>query len=178
MINATERFLRHIGFDNGCFNAEFMWDQERDKLWLIEVNNRISQSHSDLFYKVDGMSNHEIAIDIAQGLRPTIPYRKGKYRIAAKYMIPHYEDGIVRRIPSTQELARIEQRFPDTHIELDVSPGTRLSELPNQDSYRYVLGILFLGADSPEQLQRKFEACVDAMHFEFEPIQKTQTSGQ
>ncbi|HXF01493.1 MAG TPA: ATP-grasp domain-containing protein, partial [Arthrobacter sp.] len=45
MIELAERYLRHVGFDNGCFNAEFMWDQAEDRLWLIEVNTRISQSH-------------------------------------------------------------------------------------------------------------------------------------
>lgn len=73
MIDLTERYLRRVGYDNGCFNSEFMWDREQDQLWLIEVNTRISQSHSDLFAKVDGSSNHEVAIDIALGVTPRMP---------------------------------------------------------------------------------------------------------
>lgn len=69
MIDLTERYLRQVGYDNGCFNSEFMWDEANDQLWLIEINTRISQSHSDLFAKVDGSSNHEVAIDIALGRR-------------------------------------------------------------------------------------------------------------
>ena len=82
MIDLAERYLRHVGFDNGCFNAEFMWDQAEDKLWLIEFNTRISQSHSDLFAKVDGVSNHEVAIDIALGVEPSMPHRKGEFAVA------------------------------------------------------------------------------------------------
>jgi biotin carboxylase len=172
MINATEKFLRHIGFDNGCFNSEFMWDQANDKLWLIEVNTRISQSHSDLFAKVDGMSNHEVAIDVAHGIRPSMPYRQGEFRVAAKCMIPHdHSDGIVKRIPSEADIQRLKERFPGTHVMIDVKPGTHLAQLRNQDSYRYVLGTLFIGADSHEQLVRKFDACIDALHFEFEPVE-------
>lgn len=67
MVETAKMFLTHIGYDNGCFNAEFMWDEATDNLWLIEVNTRISQSHSEIFVLVDGMSNHEVAIDIALG---------------------------------------------------------------------------------------------------------------
>lgn len=169
MIDTCGRFLRHIGFDNGCFNAEYLWEKGPDKLRLIEVNTRISQSHSDLFAKVDGMSNHEVAIDVALGVRPRMPHRQGKFRIAAKCMIPHYEDGIVRQVPSPEELEQIQARFPDAHIMLDVKPGVRLSDLPNQDSYRYVLGTIFIGADSREQLSERFNACLEALQFEFEP---------
>ncbi|HET8700965.1 MAG TPA: ATP-grasp domain-containing protein [Nitrococcus sp.] len=169
MIDSCGKFLRHIGFDNGCFNAEYLWEKESDKLRLVEINTRISQSHSDLFAKVDGMSNHEVAIDVALGTRPRMPHREGKFRIAAKCMIPHYEDGIVTRVPSRQELAQIEERFPDTHVQIDVEPGRRLAELPNQDSYRYVLGTIFLGADSREQLLDRLDTCLDTLQFEFTP---------
>lgn len=172
IIDACERFLRHIEFDNGCFNAEFMWDSEHDKLWLIEVNTRISQSHSEFFHKVDGMSNHEVAIDVALGVRPRMPYREGKHAVAAKCMILHHEDATVARVPDRAELERLDERFPGTHVELDVEPGMRLSELPNQDSYSYILGTLFLGADSHEQLRERYRACLDALHFEFEPVQQ------
>lgn len=172
MIDSCERFLRHIGFDNGCFNAEYLWDEQPDKLRLVELNTRLSESHSDLFAKVDGMSNHEVAIDIALGVRPRMPCREGKFRIAAKCMIPHYEDGVVRRIPSQQELEQIQARFPETQIILQVKPGMRLSELLNQDSYRYVLGTLFLGAESREQLLERCDACLDALHFEFQPAHR------
>lgn len=171
MINSCGKFLRHIGFDNGCFNAEYLWERDSDELRLVEINTRISQSHSDLFAKVDGMSDHEVAIDIALGVRPHMPHRKGKFQVAAKCMIPHYQDGIVRRIPSPEELKEVQARFPDTHIMLDVKPGMRLADLPSQDSYRYVLGTIFLGADSRKQLSERFNACLDALRFEFEPVE-------
>lgn len=170
MINACEQFLRHIGFDNGCFNAEFMWDQQRDKLQLIEVNPRISQSHSDLFTKVDGMSNHAVAINVARGLRPAMPFREGRFRIAAKCLIPHQEDAIISRVPDEEELRLIRQRFPDTHVRLDVEPGMRLSETPDQDSYRYALGAIYIGAEDRDQLLQIYEDCLAALKFEFQPV--------
>lgn len=171
MIEACKKFLEHIGYDNGCFNAEFMWDEENDQLWLVEFNTRISQSHSEMFIMVDGMSNHEVAIDIALGQRPSMTNRQGQFPIAAKCMIPHtHEDAIVKRVPSQQELEQLKERFPGILVRLDIEPGVRLSELPNQDNYTYHIGTLYLGADTHEEIRERYHACLDALHFEFESV--------
>lgn len=171
MIDACKRFLEHIGYDNGCFNAEFMWDEENDKLWLVEFNTRISQSHSEMFIMVDGMSNHEVAIDIALGQRPSMPNRQGQFPVAAKCIIhqPH-EDATIKRVPSLEELERLRERFPGTKVKLDVEPGMRLSDLSNQDSFSYHLGTIYLGADSHEQIRERYHACLEALHFEFDSV--------
>ncbi|WP_240691884.1 ATP-grasp domain-containing protein [Arthrobacter sp. CAU 1506] len=170
MIELAERYLRHVGFDNGCFNAEFMWDQAEDQLWLIEVNTRISQSHSDLFAKVDGVSNHEVAIDIALGVEPTMPHRKGEFAVASQCMVFHDEDAIVTRVPDEQDVARLAKQIPHANFTRQVQVGDRLSELPNQDSYRYAVGILYLGADDRDQLVERYNAAVEALPFEFEAV--------
>ncbi|MDV7351699.1 ATP-grasp domain-containing protein [Rhodococcus oxybenzonivorans] len=170
MIDITERYLRHVGFDNGCFNSEFMWDEKEDKLWLIEVNTRISQSHSDLFAKVDGMSNHEVAIDIALGTPPRMQRRHGTFGVAAKCIIPHYEDGIVTRVPSNEDIARVQKAVPETKVLIDVRPGDRLADLPNQDAYRYVLGTMYIGADDIAQLEKHVDRALAELPFEFEPV--------
>ncbi|WP_278265814.1 ATP-grasp domain-containing protein [Nocardia sp. AG03] len=170
MIEVTERYLRHVGFDNGCFNSEFMWDEEHDKLWLIEVNTRISQSHSDLFVKVDGVSNHAAAIDVALGRRPEMPYRSGRFAVAAQCMVPNYRDGVVTRVPDAHDIAAVQQRFPDTVVRVEVSPGDRLSALANQDPYRYRLATLYLGAADHDTLEQSYRDCLRALPFEFEEV--------
>lgn len=173
MIQASKTFLEHIGYDNGCFNAEFMWDEESDKLWLIEFNTRISQSHSEMFIMVDGMSNHEVAIDIALGERPSLPNRQGPYSVAAKCVIPYeHQDGVVRRVPSDEELRALSDRYPGTRVRLDVEPGVRLSELPNQDSFAYHLGTIFIAGDDHEQVAQRYKECLDALNFDIEPVKE------
>jgi biotin carboxylase len=170
MIEVTERYLRHTGYDNGCFNSEFMWDAETGKLWLIEVNTRISQSHSDLFAKVDGASNHAVAIDVALGRRPEMPHRKGEFAVAAQCMVPHYDDGVVTRVPGDDEIAALRQRFPGTVVRIEVEVGDRLSELPNQDPYRYKLATLYIGAADHAALEQRYRDCLQALSFEFEEV--------
>lgn len=170
MIDLTERYLRHIGFDNGCFNSEFMWDEKTDTLSIIEVNTRISQSHSDLFIKVDGTSNHEVAIDIALGRKPRIVPRQGNYAVATQCHIGYYSDGIVRKIPGEDDIARLLERIPDTVVSLKVAPGDRLSELPNQDGYRTKLATLSIGAGSTDELAKFFELATELLPFDIEPV--------
>lgn len=170
MIDLTERYLRHIGFDNGCFNTEFMWDEKTGKLSLIEVNTRISQSHSDLFVKVDGTSNHEVAIDIALGVQPSIEKGRGRYRHAAQCHIGYYSDGIVRSVPSADDLARVCEEIPDTVVDIKVRVGDRLSELPNQDGYRTVLATLYIGADDVGGLEKYFDRASELLPFGIDAI--------
>lgn len=172
MIDLTERYLRHIGFDNGCFNSEFMWDETTGTLSLIEVNTRISQSHSDLFVKVDGTSNHEVAVDIALGRQPRIAPRRGRHAVAAQCHLGHYSDGIVRRVPDRSEIDRLRERIPDIVVDLLVSPGDRLSELPNQDGYRAELATLYIGADSIAELDELFDFASETLTFDIEPVSK------
>lgn len=171
MIDVSKRFLEHIGYDNGCFNVEFMWDEEKDKLWLIEVNTRISQSHSEVFIMVDGMSNHEVAVDIALGQRPSLANRQGPYPVAAKCIIPYaHEDGVVKRIPSEEEIEALKERFPGTQVRIDVEPGTRLGELMHQDSFSYRLGTLYVAGEDHDQIEERYKACLESLKFEIEPV--------
>jgi len=170
MIDVSRQFLEHIGYDNGCFNVEFMWDEEQDKLWLIEVNTRISQSHSEIFIMVDGMSNHEVAVDIAFGERPSLTNRQGEAVVAAKCYIPYEnKDGIVKRVPSEEEIRALSERFPGTKVRLDVEPGMRLGDLMHQDSFSYRLGTLYIAGDDHEQIEERYRACLEALTFEIEP---------
>ncbi|WP_280184194.1 ATP-grasp domain-containing protein [Nocardia cyriacigeorgica] len=170
MIDVTERYLRHIGFDNGCFNSEFMWEADTGQLWLIEINTRISQSHSDLFVKVDGTSNHSVAIDVALGRRPHLPHRQGEFAVAAQCLVPRYDDGVVTRVPTASEIAALCERFRATVVHIDVNVGDRLSELPNQDAYRYRLATLYIGAKDHAELEQRYQDCLEALRFEFQEV--------
>lgn len=178
MIDATERYLKHVGFDNGCFNSEFMWDEEADQLWMIEVNTRISQSHSDLFAKVDGASNHEVAIDIALGREPRMPHRQGEYAVAAQCMVFHDEDAVVTRVPDEEDKRALAERHPGTVLTLMAHEGDRLSELAGQDSYRFTVGKFYLGASSHEELGRFHARIVQELPFEYASAESGDHEGE
>jgi hypothetical protein len=163
MIEIAARFMAHAGYDGSPFNAEFYWDEERDTLMLLEVNSRISKSHAPLFELVDGRSHHAVNLELALGREPRPPHRQGRYPVAAKFFVREHEDGVVERVPSQEDLARLHERVPQARVQVHVHEGMRLSELLHQDSYSYELGVIHLGADSEEALMAAYRTCLDEL---------------
>jgi len=167
MIEGTGRIIRHLGLDNTPFNVEFFWDEDSDDVKLLEINPRISKSHSPLFYLVDGASHHEVAIDVALGRHPDFPRGEGHYRQAAKFMPRSYGAARVTRVPGPEDVERLQEAFPDAMFTCHVSEGMALAELPNQDSYSFELGDLFLGGNSREELAENFREAMAILGFRF-----------
>ncbi|SDJ28830.1 ATP-grasp domain-containing protein [Ferrimonas sediminum] len=170
MTAVTDRFLTHIGFDNGPFNIEFYWDADRDSIQLLEINARISKSHCPLFMHVDGLSHHQVMIDLALGQKPDFPHRQGEYRYAAKFMWRVGSDAKVNKVPSADELQALSRRFGSTEIELHIREGMRLSELRYQDSYSYEIAEVFVAGNSEQELLQKYHAVQQALSIELQPL--------
>ncbi|MTD53371.1 ATP-grasp domain-containing protein [Amycolatopsis pithecellobii] len=162
--------MSHLGFDNATFSIEFFYDKDSGQVRLLEINPRHSQSHAELFEAVDGIANHEVMLRLGLGQDPAHhPHEPGRYRVAGKWMYRRFDgDALVTRVPTDAEIAEIEQRVPGTTIEISAIEGQRLSDLPEQDSYSYELAHLFVRAQTDAELAEKYQACVDALHFEFE----------
>jgi hypothetical protein len=154
--------------DHCCFNAEFFYDEAQGQIWILEINTRLSQSHCDLFRKVDGASSQRAMLSLSQGRAPRMLHRQGEFNVAGKYFLRTTEDGLVRSAPSEEDLAAVKERFPGTRIEIDAKGGDRLSELPVQETYSYELGRVFVGADDHEQLDQRFEEIERMLPFDIE----------
>ncbi|MFP4514152.1 MAG: ATP-grasp domain-containing protein, partial [Acidimicrobiales bacterium] len=166
MRRIASRVLTHIGFDHSCFNVEFFWDDNTDEIWLLEINPRIAQHHSDLFEKVDGVSNHRVAVDVALGRPLQFPHGAGAFGHAACCWLRAFDDGVVTRVPSAEEIEALAREVPGLSVDIHVSAGMRLSELAHQDSYSSILGLFYIGADSPGELAELDQRCRDDLHFE------------
>lgn len=159
--------VRRIGLEDCGFNIEFFWDEERDVLRLLEINPRISQSHCDLFEKVDGASSHQILVEIALGRRPSLPHRQGRHGAAGKFFIRAFgTEGRVDHAPDDAAVARLRQRFPDAELRVRMTAGDGLGDQPFQDSYTTVLAILFLGAENHDALLDAYDEALSILTFE------------
>lgn len=170
MFDHARNFMQHIGFDNGPFNIEFYYEQESDRIWVLEVNPRLSRSHSAIYGLVDGVPHFQVMVDTALGIEPRMPRRQGRYPVAAKQMLRVFEDGRVRRVPTRDEIACVEHTFPGTRVELNVEEGMRLADLKHQDSFSFELGVIFVGGESHANLLSRIERCRDMLSFEIEPL--------
>jgi len=128
MEDLTQKVLHQFEYDNAPFNIEFFYNSKDDSLAVLEINSRMSQSHSDLFLKVDGQPHQQIAVDLALNRTPRWRYRKGKYDIAAKFFLRRFEDGIIRTVPDESTLRDLAGKVPDSRVDRKVSTGRRLSE--------------------------------------------------
>ncbi len=167
----TDKFLKQIGYDGAPFNVEFFWDPEGDRLSLLEINPRISKSHSPLFKMVDGVSHHRVALDLALGHKPKMPRGKGKDDVAAKYMLRSFEeDGFIERTPTADEVSELKRILPDIDANVLVKKGTRLSDLFFQDSYSYELAEVFLGGSDEQMIEDSYLRCVDSLPIWIKPM--------
>ncbi|MFH9570598.1 acetyl-CoA carboxylase biotin carboxylase subunit family protein [Streptomyces sp. NPDC017454] len=164
----TERVMRRIGFDSATFSVEYFYDPGNQDISLLEINPRHSQSHAELFEYVDGVPNHHCMLALALGRDPRMPHRQGPYAMAAKWYHRWFTDGVVRHVPSAEDIARIERQIPGVRIEVLPERGQRLSDLSQQDSYSYELAHIFTGGDDEEDMRGKYDQCVAALGLTFD----------
>lgn len=167
LIDLTERVITRMGLDNTAFNIEYFYDSTKDEITLLEINPRHSQSHATLFESVNGMANHEAVLSIALGEEPRHG-SSGEYAFAVKWFLRRFHDGFVHSVPSEEEIQQIQRQHPGVHVEIVAQPGEWLSALPSQDSYSFELADIFVGARDPEEAERKYRECVDALHFDIQ----------
>lgn len=168
MTEIARKTVREIGFDQSPFNMEFYYDEEEDAIWMLELNTRISQSHTYLYEKVDGVSNHQVLVEAALGVPPHMPRGRGDYRVAAKFHPRLFEDRRVRRAPSKEDLERLHEKYPDLEFLPEAEEGQWLSEIPNQDPHSYRLARVYLAAESRDELLERFEEVMEDAGYEFE----------
>ena len=169
MVTASERLMAHLGWDEGPFNIEFFHDPATDEIQLLEVNPRISQEHSHLMGWVDEVTNLEVMVDLALGHRPAVPQHDGPHDAAAKFFLRAYGDAVVDRVPSGDEVARIQEQFAPCRVELLVDTGDRLSEQPDQETYSYELAYVFVAGRDHARLEQRYREVVDALGMQLRP---------
>ncbi len=160
------RVVEHCGLDATPFNIEFYHDARHDRLWLLEINVRISKSHSPLFEKVTGVPHNEVMLDLALGREPDYPPADVRYRHAAKFMPRLYgrhDAAVVKAAPNAQDIEALEARFPGTDIQMHLRPGMRLGQIRHRDSYSYELATIFMGARSHAALMANYRRCRKAL---------------
>jgi hypothetical protein len=168
LADVSKRVVEQIGLNDSTYNIEYFWDPERNRIDIVEINPRLSQSHAPLFEYVDGVPNHQCMISLALGRDPQLPHRQGPYKLAGKWFLRRFSDGHVRRSPGPDDISRIEREMPDTIIDIVAEKGVHLSDLPMQDSYSYELAALYIGAEDEAELEEKYQRCLELLPFEFD----------
>jgi len=169
--DAATKLVKQIDMNEGCFGVEFFWNERTDEMWVVEINPRISQSHTYIFEMTTGQSNHEVAVSVAFGETPRLSTEEGEYEVACKFWLrdyEHEEDSVVTRVPTDEDIARVQERFPSARIFPMVEEGQRLGDLKDQDSDSWLLAEIKLAAETWGELEANYEQVVDMLAFEFD----------
>jgi len=171
MNEITRRVMAHIGYDNAGFNIEYYWDEVQNKIWLLEINTRIAQSHCDLFEMVDGVSHQQVTVDLGLERRPDMPRGEGPENVAAEFFYRvFFNDATVARVPSRAEIEVAAEQVEGTRIASYVKRGMKLSELPEQDAYSYAVASVWMGAGRQSKLLWNYEQVMKRLNYEFTDI--------
>jgi hypothetical protein len=100
-----------------------------------------------------------------------MPSGEGNDEIAAKFMWRSLEaDGIVKRVPESDEIAELKRLMPDLELEILVEKEERLSDMFYQDSYTYELAVIFLGAHTEQVLEDSYRMCISSLPIHLKPL--------
>jgi biotin carboxylase len=167
MAEIARKVIAGIGYDNGLFNIEMMYNPERDVIHIIEINPRMASQFADLYEKVDGTNTYDVLFDIALGNKPTFGQRQGRYRFAASCVLRTFENALVTGLPSAQEIEQVRKRYPDVRVEVLATQGRRLSqEMQDGESFRY--GIVSIGGRDRDDILHTLDECRARLSFTFE----------
>ena len=158
MSEIATTVMEGLGFDNGLFNIEMMYDEDADRIAIIEINPRMASQFADLYEKVDGTNTYLVLLDVAQGQQPQFRARAGRYPFAASCVLRAFEDHVVAALPTEADLERLKRVYPDIRIELHGAVGRKLSE-DMQDGISYRYGIVNLGGRDRTEVLEQFAAC-------------------
>ena len=153
----AERLLPALGFDGGCFNAEFFVPADGPAR-LIEVNGRIASQFAPLYRAVHGRSSYDALFELARGRDPAWEPAPPE-GVAVSYVLRAFEDAFVEEVPE-----------PDDALEVLVRPGRRLSEQPGaNDPASYRLAIVVGAGETREEAVTRCRAQARALPFALRP---------
>jgi biotin carboxylase len=169
MAQIAKTLMRGVGFDNGMFNIEMMYDEGADRIGIIEINPRMASQFADLYEKVDGTNAYTILLDIGSGRAPRMMRKQGPHPFAASCVLRTFEDWTVAALPSTVQLEQLARVEPDIRVELHAALGRKLSD-DMQDGHSFRYGIVNLGGRDRADVLAKFEAARSNLGVAFLPI--------
>ncbi|MBA3505968.1 MAG: ATP-grasp domain-containing protein [Betaproteobacteria bacterium] len=160
----TERTMRALGFDHGCFNVELFWKPDDGTFKIIEINPRLAAQFGDLYEKVDGTNPYQLLADLSVGREPRWTRGEGRHGAAASFTLREF-NGAIKVAPGKAEIRWLQSAYPDAHLQTCIKHGnSRRRETKWLGSYRYA--IVNLGGADRDDLHRRFDDICRHLVFE------------
>jgi hypothetical protein len=173
MREIAAKVIAHLELDWTLWNIEMVWDPERDRIAIVEVNPRICGQFADLYQKVDGTNGYAVALSLACGETPKFTRGAGRYRLASSHPLRVFEPVRVVRAPTPEDVAAASALHAQTRVWTECAAGDALEDFAGGEdgaSFRY--GVVNLGADSPEEREARIGEVRARLGYAFEPLRE------
>lgn len=169
IASVAQKVMSGIGYDNGLFNIEFIYNPMADSIHVIEINPRMSSQFADLFEKVDGTNTYTILLDLASSRKPHPNKGAGRHAFAACCVLRTFQNKKVVKLPSAAEVHSVIDECPDMRIEIVATKGKKFSQ-QMQDACSYQYGLVNIGGRDRADILEIFDHCVRKLTFVFERV--------
>jgi hypothetical protein len=159
-LRVAQEFLAAAEFNNACFNMEFFYDQDTDRLTVVEFNPRLGSQLADLYQRVTGLNIFELQLKLALGEDPRQSTgHPTQYTQAASFVFRCFDGAHPPPEPSATQLAEFKALLPSAMLLTFHKSAVGLArEYKWLQSHRYA--VLHLEGKDGADLQRRFElAC-------------------
>jgi hypothetical protein len=159
MADITHRAMAEIGFDQGLFNAEFIYDEAADTLYIVEINPRMCGQFADMMEAVNGTNTYAVLFSLALGDPAPEAQPGGAFAVASSFVLRSFADATVADVPDAPTIEAVEVEHPVTLVKHYYRQGERLSGNPKQfdgRSYRYA--VVNMSGPSRAELMADFAA--------------------
>ncbi len=175
-LDVAQRFLSAVGFDQGMFNMEFLYDAAADRLAVIEFNPRLASQFGDLYQRVLGLDPHWMALALAIGEDPaTVPRSVPTAGAAASFVYRSFAGDDLPPMPTRAQRDEFARAFPDALLLTFPKSGHSLErDFKWLQSHRY--GIVHLGGRDRADLHRRILAASDCLGWPAPAVDMTPAS--
>ena len=167
----AQHVIEHLELDWTLWNIEMVWDPQRDRIAIVEVNPRICGQFADLYQKVDGTNGYAVALELARGEQPKLARGAGRHRMASSYPLRVFEPVRVVRAPSPDDIAAASALHGQTLVWTECAAGDALSEFATGEdgaSFRYA--VVNIGGDTAAERDARFAEVRARLGYAFEPL--------
>jgi hypothetical protein len=170
MLDLAARVMTWIGFEDGLFNIEFMYNEEHDTVHIIEVNPRMCAQFADMMESVNGVNTYETLFSLAAGDEP-LPGLGGRYNVAASFALRHFGDARVEAAPTASMLTTLQELLPVTAAHSFYEPGELLSSSDFEfDGISYRYAVINLAGETWARLFEDFSSALALLQFRMSAV--------
>lgn len=169
MAVIATQLMRGVGYNNGFFNIEFMYNLSSDSIRIIEINPRMASQFADLYEKVDGHNTYDLLLSVATQRLPLVKRKEGNFSISASCVLRIFENKKIVAIPTDHHIQKLKEEFSEAEVFIKVQSGQLLSDI-EQDGKSFAYALIHLGARDETDINRKLVECKKLLPFIFAPI--------